>query len=297
MNTRKTVLVTGATGLVGRPLCRALVAGGHRVRTVSRGAGGDVHWDPGAGVLDASALEGVDAVIHLAGESVAQRWTEATKRRILESRERGTALLAERVLASEQRPVFITASGINFYGFDRSGTVDETAGSGDGFLADVCRRWEGAAQPMEEAGCRCVYVRTGVVLSAEGGALTKMLPAFRAGAGGRIGNGRQAMSWIALEDLVRIYQRCLLDGQLSGAVNAVAPKPVSNAVFADTLGKVLGRPTFLPTPAVVVRSLFGEMARETVLSNLSVVPRRLERSAFDWAFPRLEDALKNSLES
>lgn len=296
MSENKTILITGATGLVGRPLCELLKASGHQVRTLSRGRSGDFQWDPSKGELAAEALEGVDAVIHLAGESVAQRWTAETKQRILKSRTVSTELLVDRILETGLRPAFISASGINFYGYDRDEPVDESSASGEGFLAEVCRQWEAAVQPLEEAGCRCVYLRTGVVLSGEGGALTKMLPPFKAGAGGRIGDGKQAMSWIALPDLVRLYAACAEDSKFSGPINAVAPEPVSNQDFAATLGKVIGRPTFIPTPAFAIRLLFGEMGKETVLSNLAVSPAYLKEHNFNWTYPELEATLKHTLD-
>lgn len=295
MSEKKTILITGATGLIGRPLCEQLEASGHRLRTLSRGTKGDFRWNPAKGELPPEALEGVDAVIHLAGESVAQRWTSEAKQGILQSRTQSTELLARRILEGDRRPTFISASGINFYGYDRDEPVDESSSSGEGFLAEVCRQWEAAAKPLEEAGCRCVYLRTGVVLSGEGGALAKMLPPFKAGVGGRIGDGKQAMSWIALEDLVRIYVACVGNSAIRGPLNAVAPEPVSNQDFGSTLGKVLGRPTFIPTPAFAIRALFGEMGKETVLSNLAVKPTSLKNLNFDWTYPDLESTLSHTL--
>ncbi|MFP4157239.1 MAG: TIGR01777 family oxidoreductase [Opitutales bacterium] len=297
MTESKTTLVTGATGLVGQRLCRHLKQVGHTVRTLSRGSSGDFQWDPAKGRLPGEALAGVDAIVHLAGESVAQRWTAEVKRRILESRVQSTALIARKLLEGDSRPDFISASGINFYGYDQDEPRDEGSSSGRGFLAEVCRQWEEAAAPLEKAGCRCVYLRTGVVLSRQGGALAKMLPPFRAGVGGRVGDGRQAMSWIALDDLIRIYALCLEDPELFGPLNAVAPEPVTNRTFAQTLGKVLGRPAFIPLPAFAVRSMFGEMGRETILSNLTITPGKLINSGFDWSFPQLEAALTHSLNS
>lgn len=297
MNKPATILITGASGLVGRPLCRHLASAGYRIRTLSHGPGGDFQWDPMSWQLPDDALVGVEAIIHLAGENVAQRWSDAAKQRILESRVKGTELLVERVLASGLRPDFIAASGINYYGFDRSDPVDESSASGDGFLAEVCRAWEAAARPLEAAGCRSVFLRTGIVLSPEGGALAKMLPPFKAGLGGRIGSGRQMMSWVDLEDLVRIYVFCLENASIRGPVNAVAPAPVANMEFTKALGKVIGRPTFFPLPAAVVRSVFGEMGRETVLSDLAVLPQSLQKQSFEWRFPELEQALKNQLQS
>lgn len=295
MSEKKIILITGATGLIGRPLCEQLKASGHQIRTLSRGQGGDFQWDPARGELPPEAVQGVDAIIHLAGESVAQRWTADAKQRILQSRIQSTELLARRILESDLRPAFISASGINYYGYDRDEPVDESSASGEGFLAEVCRQWEAAAKPLEEAGCRCVYLRTGVVLSGEGGALAKMLPPFKAGAGGRIGDGKQAMSWLALPDLVRLYATSVEDSQFCGPINAVAPEPVSNQRFAKTLGKVIGRPTFIPTPAFAVRALFGEMGKETVLSNLAVQPAYLKKHDFNWSYPDLESALSQAL--
>ncbi|HKK18882.1 MAG TPA: TIGR01777 family oxidoreductase [Opitutales bacterium] len=295
MAEKKTILITGATGLIGRPLCEALGASGHRTRTLSRGKGGDFQWDPAKGELPPEAVDGVDAVVHLAGESVAQRWSAEVKRRILKSRTESTQLLARRILETGDRPDFISASGINYYGYDRDLPVDESSSSGEGFLAEVCRQWEAAARPLEEAGCRCVFLRTGVVLSARGGALAKMLPPFKAGAGGRIGDGKQAMSWIALHDLVRLYVECLENYDIAGPVNAVAPEPVTNRQFTKTLGKVIGRPTFIPVPALAIRTLFGEMGKETVLSNLAVKPKSLQELDFRWDYPNLEAALSHTL--
>ena len=294
MNPAKTILVSGASGLIGSALSAALRERGHQVRTLSR-SNGDVMWNPSSGQLEADALDGVDAVIHLAGEPIAQRWTDEAKRRILDSRVKGTRLLAEAIAAHESKPSFISASGGNFYGYAPEAAVDENSPSGDGFLAEVCRAWEAAAQPAIQAGARAVFMRTGIVLSTEGGALAKMLPPFKMGVGGRIGDGQQMMSWISLADLVQAYVFALENEDLSGAINAVAPEPVSNEVFTKTLGSVLKRPTFFPLPKVVVETLFGEMGRETVLADLCVRPQRLLELGFEWSFPKLEDALRATL--
>ncbi len=296
MNDQKTILVTGASGLVGVPLSKQLRAAGHTVKTLSR-SNGDFQWDPLAGELPLDAVGQVDAVVHLAGETVAQRWTGASRKRIRDSRVEGTRLLVRRILEAGSRPAFISASGINYYGYDRDHPVDESSETGEGFLAEVCREWEAALQPLADTGIRCVFLRTGVVLSRHGGALAKLLPPFKAGLGGRVGNGRQMMSWVALEDLVRIYLACIDDSAYSGPVNAVAPEPVANQQFAQSLGKVIGRPAIVPTPALAIRALFGEMGRETVLSNLSVIPKRLNDHAFQWKFPELEGALHNILQT
>lgn len=295
MSEPRTILISGASGLVGRPLGALLAARGHVVRTLSR-ASGDFLWAPERGEIDASAMDGVDTVIHLAGETVAQRWTKAARARILRSRVKGAELLVREILKQDREVSYISASGTGYYGVHPAHPVREGDPRGDGFLADVCCRWEGAASPLIQAGRRCVLVRTGVVLSAEGGVLKKLLPPFKAGLGGRIGSGRQMMSWIALEDLVRVFVRAVDDEGLGGPVNAVAPKAVSNADFTRVLGRVLGRPTLFPLPAAVVVALFGEMGRETVLSDLNVLPGRLGKCEFSWKYPDLEAALSHTLD-
>lgn len=295
MNKAKTILVTGASGLVGMPLCAALKARGHDVRTLSRGKSGDFRWDPAKGDLESGALDGVDVIIHLAGENVAQRWTEAAKARILKSRVDSTRLLAESALKQPTTPDYIAASGISFYGIDREQAVDESGSTGEGFLAEVTRQWEGAASALESAGARCVYMRTGIVLSGQGGALAKMLPPFKFGLGGRIGDGEQKMSWISLDDLVQAYVFAVEEPDMCGPVNAVAPETVSNQVFTKTLGKVLRRPSIFPTPQAVISTLFGEMGDETVLSNLSVRPRKLTGQGFQFQHPKLRAALEATL--
>jgi uncharacterized protein (TIGR01777 family) len=295
MTTSKTILITGASGLVGESLCVALKTRGHSVRTLSRSDHGDHQWDVAAGQLDSRALDGVDAVIHLAGESVAQRWTDTVKARILDSRVDSTRLLVDSILAQEKRPTYIAASGISYYGIGSERLVDESSGSGKGFLAEVTRQWEGAAQALTEADVRTVFLRTGIVLSAKGGALAKMLAPFKLGVGGRIGDGQQKMSWISLPDLVSVYVFAVENVSVHGAVNAVAPEPVTNSMFTKTLGKVLGRPTFFPLPAGLVKILFGEMGKETVLSDLGVLPKSLTEFGFVWQQPELISALKQTL--
>ena len=291
MNTTQTILVSGTSGLIGSALCDALHGRGHTVRTLSRSSG-DVRWDPLNRQLDSGAIEGIDAVVHLAGEPIAQRWTDAARRRILDSRVKGTRLLAETIAACETKPSFICASGANFYGYAPGGPVDENSPSGEGFLAQVCREWEAAAQPAIAAGARTAFMRTGIVLSAGGGALAKMLPPFKMGLGGRIGDGRQSMSWISLPDLVQAYVFALENVTVSGSVNAVAPEPVNNRDFTKTLGRVIGRPTIFPLPAAVVTTLFGEMGKETVLADLAVHPARLKELGFEWAHADLQTALR-----
>lgn len=297
MTEHKTILVTGASGLIGQPLCVALVAGGHTVRTLSRSAQGDYQWDVVAGQLDPAAIEGVDVVIHLAGETVVQRWNKESKARILNSRVDSTRLLVDEILKQETPPAFISASGISFYGCEREALVDESAVTGGGFLAEVTRQWESAAYPLIDAGVRTVFLRTGIVLSAQGGALAKMLTPFKLGVGGRIGSGQQQMSWISLPDLVSAYVLAVENPSATGAINAVAPSPVSNLEFTKTLGQVLGRPTVFPVPACAIKMLFGEMGKETVLSDLGVLPARLTELGFQWQTPALEQTLACELKA
>ena len=290
MEAKKEVLVTGATGLIGRALCRALKAEGVGVRTLSRSSG-DFRWDVDGGQIDAGAVAGVDAVVHLAGEPVAQRWTPEVKRRIRNSRVKSTAMLVQRILEQAKPPVCICASGVNYYGFDCGEGVDESSPSGAGFLAEVCREWEGAAQPLVDAGVRTVFVRTGMVLSAEGGALGKLLPIFKAGLGGRVASGKQWLSWIGLDDLVQVYLEAIRHPELNGAVNAVAPEPVRNVDFAKALGRAVRRKALFPVPAAALRVLYGEMANETILSDVGVYPMVLKAEGFQWKAPTLEQAL------
>ena len=291
---RKTILVSGASGLIGRALCLELTARGHRARKLSR-ARGDVLWNPSDGRIDAGALDGIDTVVHLAGEGVAQRWSPDVRKRILRSRVDGADLLVRQILRQERPLDFISSSGTNYYGYEQGQPVDEQSVSGTGFLAEVCRAWESAARPLEAVGQRVALVRAGVVLSPRGGALKKLLPPFKAGLGGRLGSGRQMMSWISLADLVQVYLRCIEDRQLSGPINAVAPAAVTNREFTKALGRMLKRPTILPLPSAIIKILFGEMGRETLLSNLEVLPTRLEEAGFTWRHPDIETALKACL--
>ncbi|MEW5763344.1 MAG: TIGR01777 family oxidoreductase [Acidobacteriota bacterium] len=295
---RLSVAVTGGSGLVGGALCAFLSSGGHRVlRLVRRPAGeGEARWDPAKGEIDAPSLEGLDAVVHLAGENIASgRWTARRKAAIRDSRVAGTGLLC-RTLAGLKRkpPTLICASAIGYYG-DRGGeSLDETSPAGEGFLSEVCREWEAAADPARTAGIRVVHARIGVVLSAAGGALPKILPPFRAGLGGPVGSGRQYMSWIALDDLVGLLHHLLFSG-LEGPVHATAPLPVTNRDFARTLGTVLHRPVLLPLPAPAVKLLFGEMGEALLLSGAKVLPKRAEKDGFRFRTPDLETALREEL--
>ncbi|RPJ43319.1 MAG: TIGR01777 family protein [Candidatus Latescibacterota bacterium] len=295
------IAVTGAGGLIGKALVRSLETDGHRVvRLVRRpadAARGEAYWDPDAGAVDRASLAGVAAAVHLAGAPIAAGLgTSGRRRAIRESRAAGTRLLAEALASQGEKPrVFVSASAIGFYGDRGDELLTEESGPGAGFLADVCRAWERAADPAREAGIRVVHPRTGVVLSPAGGALAKLLPLFRLGLGGRVGSGRQYMSCISLSDHVRILRRLIEDGRLSGPVNAVLPEPVTNAEFARTLGRVLGRPALLPVPAAVVSLFFGEMGRETLLASQRAVPAKLLAAGFRFEHGDLECALRAEL--
>lgn len=293
------IAISGASGLIGGALTASLTAGGHRVRRLVRGAarGDDIAWDPATGAIEAAKLEGIDGVVHLAGEGIADgRWNEDRKRRIRESRVRGTDLVARTLASLSRRPsVLVCASAVGFYGPRGDEELDETAAPGTSFLSDVCRAWEEAADPARAAGIRVVHPRFGVVLSAKGGALAKMLTPFKLGAGGRLGSGRQWMSWISIDDVAGAIGHALANAQVAGAVNTVAPRPVTNAEFTKTLGRVLGRPAVFPMPAFAARLAFGEMADELLLSGQRVVPRRLIESGYRFRHEDLETALRHVL--
>lgn len=295
-----TIAITGASGMVGSALVPFLTTGGHRVRTIGRAGPGqhaDIRWNPAAGTIDAAALAGVDAVIHLAGENVAQRWNAAAKQRIRDSRVQGTSLIARTLAALPMPPpVLVVASGIGAYGTHSDDAArDESAPFGDDFLAGVCRDWEAAAEPARAAGLRVVQLRIGMVISAAGGALAKMLPAFRCGAGGPIGDGQQWQSWIHRDDLIDVLHRAVMDERLHGIVNAVAPQTLRQREFAATIGRVLRRPTFVPLPGFVVSLLFGEMGRSLLLSGTKGAPARLSALGHRWRFADLEAALRFEL--
>jgi len=294
------IAVTGASGLVGRALAAFLFTGGHTVLPIVRRPPrpGEIAWDAG-GRLDPAALEGTDAVVHLAGESIAAgRWTPARRRRIRESRLARTALLAE-ALAGLRRPprVLVSAAAMGIYG-DRGNTIlDDGAPPGPPgrFLGDLCREWEAASEPARRAGIRTALPRFGAVLSPAGGALGKMLPVFRTGLGGPLGGGHQWMSWLSVEDAIGAVHHALFTDTLEGPFNATAPAPVTNAEFATTLGRVLRRPAVLPVPAAALRLAFGAMVDETILASARVVPGRLLATGYAFRHPVLEDALRFEL--
>jgi uncharacterized protein (TIGR01777 family) len=257
-----------------------------------------VVWDPAAGAIDRAGLEAHDAVVHLAGEDIAAgRWTRARKQVIRESRIRGTRLLCETLAGLAHKPrVLITASGVGYYGtHEPDESVDETSARGAGFLADLVRDWEQATTPAKAAGIRVVHTRFGIVLSPRGGALAKMLPVFRMGLGGKVGSGRQVMSWIALDDVPSVMLHVIEHDSLSGPVNVVSPHAVTNAELTRILGQVLGRPAILPLPGFAARLLFGEMADALLLGGARVIPRQLEHTGYRFAYPRLEQALQHLL--
>jgi uncharacterized protein len=293
--------ITGATGLVGGEMRRQLVALGHEITPVVRSlgslghAGRGVVWQPDRGAIEADGLEGHDVVIHLAGESIAGVWTPGKKRRIRESRMRGTTLLAETLARLERKPrVLFSASGFNYYG-DQAGDVDESAPPGQGFLADVAREWEAATRPAADAGIRVVIMRFGTVLGRDGGMLPVLVPLFRLGLGARFGNGEQAWPWIAVQDIPPAMLHLLERPEISGPVNFVAPEPATNREFTDTLADVLGRSSFLTVPAFAARLAPGGMADELLLSGARVVPRKLRESGYEWRFRELRSALRVAL--
>ena len=297
MSAPRKVILTGATGLVGKAVARQLASVGYAVvpfRSRHDGPGGMNHLNSH---IDRDALEGAFAVIHLAGEPIAQRWTAAAKERIMASRRDGTRLLAEALAGLRTKPeLFLSMSGVGRYGIRRTETLTESSVvSSEGFLGEVSAAWEQAVEPARSAGIRTTCLRTGVVLAASSGALKVMLPAFRFGLGGPIGSGRQQMSWIRLGDLVRLIAWCLDQPTLPPALNAVAPEPCPQADFARALGKVLRRPAFLPAPAWAVRLLFGQMGDETVLGDLRVTPAAALAAGFRFETPDLPSALARAL--
>jgi uncharacterized protein len=294
------VAVTGASGLIGSAVSRSLEAAGHRVKPMVRRPArpGEISWDPARGRLDPADLQGVDQVVHLAGENVGARWTRARKARIRDSRVHGTRLLSETIARLNPPPaVLVSASAVGIYGNRGSEPLSEASPTGDpsDFLVSVAREWEAAAEPASAAGVRVVHPRFGVVLSPEGGALKKMLPPFRLGLGGRIGLGARWMSWISIDDAVGVILHALFTNTLRGAVNATAPVPITNRDFTRTLGRVLGRPTPFILPPAALRLALGEMADSTLLTSARVLPSRLLESGYHFRHPDLESALRHVL--
>src|ERR1022692_4109679 len=288
------ILVSGCSGLIGSALLPSLKASGYEVVCLIRGAAsgkGQITWDPARALAPESA-SGFDAVIHLAGESIVGRWTEAKKHRILESRVQGTRHLAEALAAAPQRPqLLISASAIGYYGDRGEEVLREDSSSGEGFLPEVCREWEAAAELAAKAGIRTAQMRFGLVLSASGGALQKMLLPFRMGVGGNMGNGRQWWSWVDIDDLIGAIQHVINTDSLRGPVNVVAPTPVRNAEFTNTLASVISRPAILPMPAFAARLVFGQMGDELLLASQRVEPAKLMASGYVFRKPDLRHAL------
>lgn len=291
------ILVTGAGGFVGSAVCAALSARRHEVRALGRSPrrqedGRVFRWDPETGELDPRALEGLDAVVHLAGENIAAgRWTEAFKKRIHDSRVLGTRLLVERLAALERKPALVAASAVGYYGDRGAEELTEASGPGGDFLAGLCRAWEAEAAPYAEARARVVHLRIGVVLGERGGLLRRMLLPFRLGLGGRLGPGTQYLSWITLPDLVRVFVRAAEDPAFSGAYNAVAPNPVTNAQFTASLGRAVSMPAWLRQPAFALRLAFGEKADALMLVSQRALPTRLKEAGFTWEHAFIGEAL------
>ena len=292
------VLISGATGLIGSALIPELEAGGHKVTRLTRSpkTAYDVRWNPEAGNIEGD-LEGVEAVVHLAGESIAQgRWTSQKKQLIVDSRVKGTRLLAEKIAALGTPPkVMVSASAVGYYGDRGDEVLTEESTPGTSFLAGVCREWEAAAEPARQAGIRVVYPRLGVVLSPEGGALGTTLPIFKLGGGGKIGSGNQWVSWVALDDVVGSIVHALTNEAVEGPVNVGSPNPMTNAGYTKVLGKVLGRPTILPLPAPAVRIMLGEVADALLLASQRMEPAKLKATGYAFRYPQLEGALRHLL--
>ncbi|MBL0349864.1 MAG: TIGR01777 family protein [Elusimicrobia bacterium] len=290
------ILISGSTGLIGEALTAALRADGVEVVRLARRATPEPHvlWDPAAGTIDKAGLDGFDAVVHLAGKSIAAgRWTRKLKNEILQSRVVGTELLAQSLAGLARPPkAFVCASAIGFYGNRGHDALGETSPAGTGFLPDVCRAWEAAAEPARQKGLRVAHVRFGVVLSERGGALAKMLLPFKLGLGGTLGSGDQFMGWISLEDAVGAVRHVLSTATLEGPLNAVAPQALTNREFTKALGRALHRPTIFPVPGFAARLVLGEMAEALLLASQRVEPRRLLESGYRFRHPDIDAALK-----
>src|SRR5438270_7362568 len=293
------ILVAGATGLVGSALIPALESDASEITRLVRSSpkANEIEWHPNRGEIDAARLEGFDAIINLAGESIAEgRWTDEKKRKIHDSRVNGTHLLSEAIAKSASRPrVFLCASATGFYGDRDDEMLDETSDSGGGFLATVCREWEGATELAAKAGVRVVNLRFGPILAREGGMLGKMLTPFKVGMGGKVGSGKQYISWVAIDDVIGAIKLALADESIHGPLNVVSPNRVTNEEFTKTLGGVLSRPTVMAIPAFAARLAFGEMADEMLLVSQRVIPKKLNSEGFRFEYPVLEVALRKYL--
>ena len=294
------LLISGSSGMIGQRLLELADVAEHEcimlVRRQSK-AENERSWDPESGMLDPGVFDGIDAVVHLAGDNIGSgRWTAAKKRRIRDSRVMGTKLLAERMALANGQPALVCASAIGFYGDRGDEKLTEDSPAGTGFLADVCKEWEAAADAARDAGLRVVHNRLGIVLSSQGGALASMLTPFRMGVGGNMGSGRQYWSWIELDDAANAFLYAAENATLTGPVNVVAPQPATNAEFTKVLGSVLHRPTIFPMPAFMARLVLGEMAEALILSSARVLPGILQERHFEYRNPTLEEALRAALE-
>ena len=295
------IAVTGSSGLIGSQLVTALNQRGHEVvRLVRRPASGpsEATWDPAAGTIDTAALAGIDGAVHLAGEGIGDaRWSDAHKRRVLDSRVQGTTLLARTMAELSPRPaVIVSGSAVGFYGDRGDEVLTEESSVGTGFLADVVRQWEASTAAAEAAGIRVVHLRTGIVLSRKGGALKRALPIFKAGIGGNLGSGKQWWSWISLDDEVGLIMHALQDESLRGPLNATAPEPATNAEFSKALGRAIRRPVVMPVPKLAIKTLFGrEMAEEMMFASQRAVPERAKGAGYGFCHPTLEQALEAAL--
>lgn len=293
------IVISGASGLIGTQLVAKLSSSGHEVvRLVRRSPkSGEIQWNPKLGTLDAAALEGADAVVHLSGAGIGdKRWTNGYRKEILDSRTATTALLAKTIASLSRKPsVFLSGSAIGIYGARNDEQLTEVSTHGTGFLAEVCEQWEGAAQPAVDAGVRTVYLRTGIVLSPKGGALKKLLPLFKLGVGGKFGNGKQWQSWISIDDEIGAIEY-LLTANVSGAVNLTAPNPVTNAEFTKVLASVLKRPAIVPVPTFAPKILLGgELAEALLFTGQRVIPAALNASGYSFKHTTLESALRSLL--
>ena len=293
------IVISGSSGLIGTQLVAKLSNSGHEVvRLVRRSPkAGEIQWNPKSGTLDASALEGVDAVIHLSGAGIGdKRWSDGYRKEILDSRTDTTALLAKTIASLSRKPsVFLSGSAIGIYGARNDEQLTEVSTHGTGFLAEVCEQWEAAAKPAVDAGVRTVYLRTGIVLSPKGGALKKLLPLFKLGVGGKFGNGKQWQSWISIDDEIGAIEY-LLTANVSGAVNLTAPNPVTNAEFTKVLASVLKRPAIVPVPTFAPKILLGgELADALLFTGQRVIPAALNASGYTFKHTTLESALRSLL--
>ena len=291
-------VITGASGLLGTTLTQALREDGHEVASLSRRPDpndqASFAWNPDRGEIDRKAFDQCDVVVHLAGESVSKRWTKARMRTILESRVKGTTLIAETIAKLEKKPrALLSASAVGIYGNRGDLVLTESSEFGDNFLANVCRDWEKATQPASDAGVRIVNLRIGVVLTAQGGALKKLLPAFKLGLGGRIGDGRAWMAWISLADTIGVIRFASENNQIVGPINVTAPEPVTNAEFTRSVARAVKRPAFLPVPEFALKLALGKMAEGMLLTSTRAVPAKLQEQGYTFTHTRLDDALKS----